>query len=75
MLIEISLRKVARETTSVPETSSSTVNNACVINHGKSKNVLEHSANESDGSNEFGLSIDDDIKILEDNFGKINVSP
>jgi hypothetical protein len=75
MLLETSLRKVARETTSVPEASSSTVNNACIINHGKDKNVLEHSANESDGSNESNLFTDDDIKVLEDNFGKINVSP
>jgi len=80
MLLRISLHKAARETTSVLEASSSTINNACIINHDKGKNVLKHSDTESDNSeesnsNESDSSTDDDIRILEENFGKINVSP
>jgi hypothetical protein len=84
MLIEISLRKAAQENTpTTHETSSSNINNACVIEHDKGKNVLnvfkhfdhESENNEESDSSESDSSTDDDIKILEENFGKINVSP
>jgi len=70
MLLEISLRKAARETTSVPEASSPTINNACVINHDKGKNVLKHSDTESDNSEESNSdeshsSTDDDLQFEE----------
>jgi hypothetical protein len=72
---------------SVPESSSSNItsniNKTCVINHGKGKNILndfDHSDNESGKSEEFdssasNSSTDEDIKILEENFGKIETSP
>jgi len=87
MLLEINLRKAARETAPVPEVGSpnisSNINKACVINHDKGKNVLnnfKHLGNESEiseesSSSESDSSTDEDIKILEENFGKINVSP
>jgi len=87
MLLEISLRKAARETAPVPEASSSnissSINKACAINHDKGKNVLnvlKHSENESEkseksSSSESDSSTDEDIKILEQNFGKIDISP
>jgi pectin methylesterase-like acyl-CoA thioesterase len=87
MLLEISLRKAALETAQVPEASSSnissSINKAYTINHDKGKNVLnvfKHFENESEkseesSSSESNSSTDEDIKILEQNFGKIDISP
>jgi hypothetical protein len=88
MLLEINLRKAARETTHVvPEASSSNIssniNNACVINHDQGKNVLnvfKHLDSESEKSEESDSSIpnsstDEEIKILDIFFGKTDVSP
>jgi hypothetical protein len=88
MHLEISLRKAAQENTPTTHEASSSniysnINNACVIEHDKGKNVLnvfkrsdhESENNEESDSSEFDSSTDDDIKILEENFGKINVSP
>jgi hypothetical protein len=73
MLLEISLRK----TSSTPEASSSTINNACVINHDKGKDVFIDGSNDSkeSGLDESNSSTSNDIKILEEKFGKIGVSP
>jgi hypothetical protein len=87
MLQELGLRKAAQMMPSVPESSSSNItsniNKACVINHDKGKIVLkdfDHSDNESEKSEESDYSAsdsstDEDIKILEKNFGKIETSP
>jgi hypothetical protein len=85
MLQELSLRKATQMMHSVPESSSSNitsnVNKACVINHDKGKNIFNNfSDNESDKSEESDSSVsnsstDEDIKILEKNFGKIGTSP
>jgi len=83
MLLETSLRKAAQETAPVPEANSSNINKACAINHDKGKKILndfEHPDNESEiseesSSSESDSSTDEDTKILEKKFGKINVSP
>jgi len=72
MLLEISLRKTSHS----PEVSSSTINNACVISHGKGNETFidEAKSFESDPE-DSNSSATSDIKILEENFGQIDVSP
>jgi hypothetical protein len=85
MLQELSLCKATQIMPSVPESSSSNItsniNKACVINHDKGKNIFnDFSDNEFGKSEEFDSSVsnsstDEDIKILEKKFGKIETSP
>jgi hypothetical protein len=81
MLQELGLRKATQMMPSVPKSNSSNItfniNKACVINHDKGKNIFYHESEKSEESDSSASnsSTDEDIKILEKKFGKIETSP